>query len=148
VIKDDFRQSNSWSRSQTLLQATCMWLSLVAATWWLVCHLHGWMIVPCTAAVSLKINFARLQGGFGWTPPGYWRAVCEVPFPLGCTNHNILYHTYYVYLFLLVIITNIQYLSLGIFFLGGGGNPRANLPPYETLIVYQVHIFDVRMLQL
>jgi len=26
------------------------------------------MIVPCTAAVSLKINFARLQGGFVRTP--------------------------------------------------------------------------------
>ena len=36
--------------------------------------LHGWMIVPCTAAVLLKINFARLQGGFVQTPrtpPGY-----------------------------------------------------------------------------
>jgi len=26
--------------------------------------LHGCMIVHCTATVSLKINFARLQGGF------------------------------------------------------------------------------------
>ena len=37
--------------------------------------LYGWMIVPCTAAVSLKINFARLQGGFVWTPlnpPRLW----------------------------------------------------------------------------
>ena len=56
-----FTDQNSWSQSQTLLQVTCMWLPLVAAAWWL----------PCTAAVSLKINFARLQRGFVRTPPGY-----------------------------------------------------------------------------
>ena len=36
--------------------------------------LHGWMIVPCTAAVSLKVRFARLQGGSSEPPrttPGY-----------------------------------------------------------------------------
>jgi len=36
-----FTNQNSWSRSQTLLQATCMWLPLVAAAWWLVCNPRG-----------------------------------------------------------------------------------------------------------
>ena len=50
--------------------SNCMMACIPSAT----IPLHGWMIVSCTVAVSLKINFARLQGGFVRTPsnlPGY-----------------------------------------------------------------------------
>ena len=48
------------------------------------------MIVPCTAAVSLKINFARLQGGFVQTPrtpPGYGPAELRVLALLQVLSH-------------------------------------------------------------
>ena len=80
-----FTDQNSWSRSQTLLQATCV-CDYPCSSCMLACMpsvtvpLHGWMIVPCTAAVSLKINFARLQGRFVRTPsnPPWLRACYNV----------------------------------------------------------------------
>ena len=62
------RASERSDQAQTLLQATCMWLPLascmMACMLSVTIPLHGWMIVPCTAAVSLKVNFAWLQGSF------------------------------------------------------------------------------------
>ena len=42
--------------------------------------LHDWMIVPCTAAVSLKINLARLQGGSSEPP---WDERSQTPLATG-----------------------------------------------------------------
>ena len=55
-----FADQNSWFRSQTFLQATCMWLPCSSCMMACTCMpsvtipLHGWMIVPSTDAVSLK----------------------------------------------------------------------------------------------
>ena len=88
AIKDDFHRSKflipvaNASTGDVYVTTPC-------TSWWLVCRLynltlHGWMIVPCTAAVSLKINFASLQGGFVRTPSNPpWLRAC-LPFIFEC----------------------------------------------------------------
>ena len=80
VIKDDFHRSkflipiandSTGDVYVTTPSSSCMMACMPSVT----IPLHGWMIVPCTAAVSLKIKFARLQGGFVRTPsnpPWLW----------------------------------------------------------------------------
>ena len=81
AIKDDFHRSkflipvanaSTGDVFVTTPCSSCMMACMPSVT----IPLHGGMIVPCTAAISLKINFARLQGEFVRTPsnPPWLRA--------------------------------------------------------------------------
>ena len=88
AIKDDFHRSkflipvanaSTGDLHVTTPCSSCMMACMPSVTIGL--PLHGWRIVPCTAAVSLKIDFATLQGGSSEpprTPPGYGPAFSKI----------------------------------------------------------------------
>ena len=94
AIKDDFHGSKflipvtNASTGNVYVTTPCS-SCMMACMPSLTIPLNGWMIVPRTAAVSLNISFARLQGGFIQTPsnPPGSRPVCCYNFMPLLTNY-------------------------------------------------------------